>query len=505
MRRKITDRLLEWKRGHGAKALMISGARQVGKTYSITEFVRENYRNSVYINFEDQPEMKALFENGTSADVFYERLSYSFDFDIEDCAIVLDEIQLCSSAMSALKPLAIDGRCDVIASGPLLGTVTDTNVLSPMGYTETIVMEPMDFEEFLWAMGLTRSQTESIGRHIVERTPMDDFVMKRLTDLFRRYMVVGGMPSAVRTYAEEDNYALVSEVHREIYDRICEDAKKYAVRRADKLRIQECLDSIPRQLSNEKKVFNYSDILMKRGYGQREYGSSILWLMNAGIIDVCHNLEEPAEPLRTKSRADSFRIYMKDTGILTYMLGSNVASGVVNGDFYVNNGALMENMVAESLIRKGYDVYFFLKEKRRDSEGRVVREGMELDFVVNLNGSITAIEVKSGRDRRSKSINRLPESGYKVDRRIKLAESNIMTDPSGIEHYPLFAVSFMEECRAPDLEPVDYIDDLKEALDRDASNRVRMMVAIFLSRKSRRELLVSRLESPGRCSVGRLG
>lgn len=467
MRRKITDKLLEWKGSHGAKALVIAGARQVGKTYSITEFARENYRNSIYINFEDQPEMRGLFEEGTSADVLYERLSYTFDLDTNDCVVILDEIQLCHQAMSSLKPLAIDGRCDVIASGSLLGTETDTDTLSPMGYTETIVMEPMDFEEFLWAMGLSQSQTESIARHVSERTPIDNFILRRLTDLFKRYIVVGGMPQAVKTYAEEGNYSKVSEVHKDIYERICADAKKYAPRRADKLRIQECLDSIPRQLSNEKKVFTYSDILIKRGYGKREYGSALLWLEKAGIIDVCHNLEEPAEPLKTKSIEDSFRVYMKDTGVLVYMLGPNVASAIVNGDFYINNGAIMENVVAESLIKKGYTIYFFLKERRKTPDGKVVRGGMELDFVVNLNGSVTAFEVKSGNDRRSRSINRLPESGYRVDRRIKLANSNIMTDASGLEHYPLFTVSFMEGCRAPDIGPVDYMDDLRAALDRD--------------------------------------
>ena len=468
MERKISDRFLEWKNNHVKTALVVSGARQVGKTYSIREFAEKNYRASLYINFEDDPEKCSLFGNGTSADILYERLSYDFDItDFDGCALILDEIQLCPLAVSALKPLAIDGRCDIIASGSLLGNTNYDGIITPMGYTDTIIMEPMDFEEFLWALGISRKQTERIGDHIRNKVPLDDYILRKLTDLFKRYIVVGGMPDAVRTYAETQNYAQTSQVHARIYEKMCDDAKKYALFKKDKMRIQECLDSIPRQLSNEKKTFNYSDILMKRGYGKREYGSALLWLKNAGIIDFCFNLEEPVEPLRIKSRSDSFRVYMKDTGILTYMLGPGIAAGIVDGDFYVNNGAIMENVIAESLVKKGFDIFFYLREKRKNPDGTVRTDGMELDFVINLNGDVTAIEVKSGNKRQSKSLNRAISGEYKINRAIKLAEGNIMTDQFGVEHYPLFAVSFMDDASPPDLGPMDYLDDLSDALDRD--------------------------------------
>lgn len=468
MERKISDRFLEWKNNHVKTALVVSGARQVGKTYSIREFAEKNYRASLYINFEDDPGKCSLFGNGTSADILYERLSYDFDItDFDGCALILDEIQLCPLAVSALKPLAIDGRCDIIASGSLLGNTNYDGIITPMGYTDTIIMEPMDFEEFLWALGISRKQTERIGDHIRNKVPLDDYILKKLNDLFKRYIVVGGMPDAVRTYAETQNYAQASQVHARIYDKMCDDAKKYALFKKDKMRIQECLDSIPRQLSNEKKTFNYSDILMRRGYGKREYGSALLWLKNAGIIDFCFNLEEPVEPLRIKSRSDSFRVYMKDTGILTYMLGPGIAAGIVDGDFYVNNGAIMENVIAESLVKKGFDIFFYLREKRKNPDGTVRTDGMELDFVINLNGDVTAIEVKSGNKRQSKSLNRAISGEYKINRAIKLAEGNIMTDQFGVEHYPLFAVSFMDDASPPDLGPMDYLDDLSDALDRD--------------------------------------
>ena len=472
MERKVSSKLMDWKNSHRGTALVVSGARQVGKTYSIQEFVRENYERHIYINFEDEPDKRSLFEDGTSADILYERLSYEFDIqDFDGIAIVLDEIQLCPQAVSSLKPLAKDGRCDVIASGSLLGNTYHEGIVSPMGYTKTIVMEPMDFEEFLWAMGLSKKQTETVGDHVRNGIPIDGYILKKLTDLFRRYIVIGGMPRAVKTYADTRNYSAVSEVHRDIYSRMCDDAKKYALRRSDKLKIQECLDSVPRQLSNDKKVFSYSGIAMKRGFGRREYGSSLLWLENAGIVDVCHNLEEPAEPLGIKSRNDSFRVYMKDTGILIHMLGPSVASGIVDGNFYINNGAVMENAIAEALIRKGYDIYFFLKDKRRNPDGTVQKEGMELDFVTNLNGEVTAIEVKSGGKKQSKSLNRAVSGAYRIDRAIKLADSNIMTDQLGVEHLPLFAISFIDEAKTIDLGPVDYLDDLSEALDRDGASK----------------------------------
>ncbi len=448
--------LLEWKERRNGRAILIRGARQVGKTYLLKRFGEEHYSNTIYINFEDTPELRIIFDEDRSADVLYNRISYRFpETDLHDCLIIIDEIQSCPAAFSALKPLAADGRCDIAASGSLLGNVIEDGFLSPMGYIDTVTMEPMDFEEFLWASGLTESQTHAVQTSIRGLSAMDGFVRNRITDLFKRYITVGGMPAAVKAYTETGLYSEAVKVHKGIYDIICRDAKKYAIRPGDKLRIQECLDSIPRQLARESKIFNYTDIAMKKGYGRREYGSALLWLENAGIIDICRNLEEPAEPLGQKARRDSFKVYMKDTGLLTCMLGSDIASGIVNGDFYVNNGAVMENAVLEALVKKGYDVYFYHPMGR----------SIEIDFVLNLNGKIAAFEVKSGRSRRSRSLSMLIQSSDTVNVGIKVSNTDVSVDENGVIHIPLFGPCFLEDRREPDIGAFEGIDELKKALD----------------------------------------
>lgn len=460
MERKIAARLLEWKQSHGKTALVVKGPRGVGKTHSVTEFARRNYAHVVHIDFEDEPRLKGIFEGDVAAPALYERLSYDFpDLMKGDCALVLDEVQLCPRAMYSLKPLAMDGRCDVIAIESFPTYADD--VLSPMGYTETIVMDTMDFEEFLWAMGLTRSQTDDVHRHVRDRVPFDGYILKRLTDLFRRYIVIGGMPEAVGAYAESRSYRTVSAAQGRAHDMICEDARNHAGRRADRLKIVECLDSVPRQIMG-RGVFSYSDILGRRGVGFREYGSALMWLEDARIIDVIHNVEVSMEPLGSRKVRGSFRVYMKDTGLLVHSMGPGIASGIVYGDPFSDSGRILENAVCECLIRKGYEVNFFRRSRKRMADGTVVN-GMELDLVVDLNGTLTAIEVGPPDGKRSDPLV-VATAEFGICRRMRASDSNIMTDEKGIEHYPLFALAFFEESRAPDICPVD-VAGLSEALE----------------------------------------
>ena len=459
MERKI-DRVLEdWSENKDHKALVLRGPRQVGKSYAIRKLGAERYDSVIEINFEDRPDYRSIFEGDLSADAVFEKLSFTFPGkDIEGCLLFLDEIQCCPGAFSALKPLVEDGRCDIACSGSVLSEIVGDRRLTPMGSIQPEYMAPMDFEEFLWAMGFTHAQTETVRSHISEMRPFDSFVLKQLNDLFKRYVVIGGMPAAVSAYARTRMYKDSYEELEGIMRLLSDDIGRYVRDPTDRIRIEQCLDSIPRQLSRERNAsFLYSDVSIGSGYGQREFGPAISWLEGAGIVDICRNIEEISEPFEVKTSGNTFKIYVKDTGVLVYMLGPAVAKGVMDGEFTINNGAVIEDAVSEALIRKGYRVHYYSSPTRR----------MELDFVFNYNGKLAVVEVKSGRKRSSRCLNKALAEDKAIDVAMKVSDSNISVDENGVRHYPLFGPSFFEDSEVLELPPMDGIDGLKDALDRE--------------------------------------
>lgn len=413
--------------------------------------MKDNYDNYIEINFENEPEKKKLFSGDLDADSLLDRLAYGKDIRSKKGrkAVFLDEIQNCTGALSALKPLVDDGRFDIIASGSLLGVRIDKDDrLSPAGYVHTVEMFPMDFEEFLWAMGVKRSITDSISESIRNMDKLDDFLLNKTNELFRRYVVVGGMPAAVRTYAETNDYNRARDELSDIINILRSDAVKYSV--ADrKNRITACFDSLPVQLSSENKKFSYARIEKKR-YGSREYLPAIEWLMSSGIAMRCHNVTSPEVPFEFRTD-DPFKIYLSDTGILMAMMDPSVAETFVNKDPFTNNGAAMENAVACSLSSKGYGLFYFSK---RDST-------LETDFLAVMDGKLTAIEVKSGRKKKSKSLRTLISDLYNVQAGVKVSETNVSVDDNGILRLPLFGMCFIEERKA-DIKAVDGIEEMNE-------------------------------------------
>jgi predicted AAA+ superfamily ATPase len=289
-----------------------------------------------------------------------------------ESAIVLDEIQACTDAYSALKPLSEDGRFDIICSGSFLGINLDdnNNVLSPLGYASIMQMHSMDFEEYLWAMGINKELIGEIRNNVRNLIHIDEYFHRAITKHFRTYMVVGGMPAAVKTYSETMDYVKVSDILKDIIAILKKDTGRYS-RKAGRIQINKCLDSIPRQLSRENKKFIYAEVEKRKGVGNRTYGSAIDWLKEAGLITLCNNLEKLNKPLANKVIDDSFKIYMNDTGLLMSLMSAGDPIDVVLRDPYSNNGAVMECAVASALVKKGYLLYYYSK---RNSV-------LEIDFV----------------------------------------------------------------------------------------------------------------------------
>lgn len=455
MERKIDQKIEDWCKRKDHKALVIRGPRQVGKSYAVRKFGSKRYDSIIEVNFENNPEYRTIFEGDLSAEAIFERLSFAFRTPIEGNLLFLDEIQCCPDAFSALKPLAEDGRCDVICSGSVLSEIVGMTRLVPLGYVELLYMEPMDFEEFLWAQGFTHKQTDAIRSNILGMVPFDSFVLRQLNDLFRRYLVIGGMPEAVLSYSTTNRYTGSYNILDSIMRLLSDDVRRYVSDNTDKIRITQCLESIPRQLSRERNsTFQYSDVSVKSGYGQREYGPAISWLENAGIIGLCRNIEEISEPFEIKTSGNMFKIYMEDTGVLTYLLGPAVGKGIIDGDFTMNNGAVMENAIFCALSRKGYRLHYYSNTVRK----------MGLDFVFNFDGKLAVMEVKSGRKKSAKSLIKALSEDKAIDIAIKVSDSNVSVDENGVRHYPLFGPSFFEECKVLEPSEMTGLDELKSVL-----------------------------------------
>ncbi len=448
MRRKISSKMAGWKKDPGHKPMVLMGCRQIGKTYSVREFGRENYDDVIYINFEEMPEQKRIFSGGLDHRTIINRIETVNKQRLRKnrSLIILDEIQSCAPAFSSLKSLSEQKDVDVIALGSFLGIRIDkgSSNLSPMGYVDMMEMYPMDFEEFMWAMGYDPELTEHIATRIQSLEGIDPVINDSLSDAFRRYVVVGGMPEAVREYAKTGSYMASYGKLRDIVEVLKRDAGRYSSD-TDRMKIVRCLESIPNQLARKDKRFRYVDIEKVKGRGSRYYGSALDWLRNAGLVEYCYNVTEPNPPLSGKVRDDYFKIYLCDTGLISVLTEDADIDALVNRDPYANNGAFMENAVASALVKKGYGLRFYEKD---DST-------LEIDFLINDQGTIDLLEVKSGRNKKSKSLSTLLGEKKRNRRGLKLTEGNVFVDEKGVVHLPLYGACFLKENEVTEIGPLD--------------------------------------------------
>ena len=440
--------MADWKSRPDHKALVLLGCRQIGKTYSVKEFAGSNYDDVIYINFEETPEQKGIFSGDLDYRTIIDRVETINKMILRPgrSVIILDEIQACNAAYSSLKSLSQQHDVDIIALGSFLGLRIDDkdDKLSPLGYVDLLDMYPMDFEEFLWAMGYDSGLIESIRSKIQSAETIDPVINKALNDAFRRYTAVGGMPEAVSVYSSTGSYMRAHEKLKDILEVLKRDAGKYS-RGTDRMKIIKCLESIPNQLARKKKKFIYADIEKRRGRGSRYYGSALDWLRNAGLIEYCHNVSEPNPPLSGKTVEDDFKIYLCDTGLMSVLLEDADIDSLVNRDPYANNGAFLENAVASALVKLGYGLRYYEKEGST----------LEIDFLINIEGRINLLETKSGRNKRSKSLNTLLAEKNRKRIGFKLADGNIFTDDNGAIHLPLYGICFFKESMVPEIGSLD--------------------------------------------------
>ena len=418
LKRKIEKRLTEWKNMKDRKPLIIKGCRQCGKTFSVLDFAKKNYKHVVYLNFFENPDYASVFAGSLEVDHIVMMLSALLGgnavFEAGETVLVLDEIQDCPDARTALKFFRLDGRYDVIGTGSLLGVkgCGKEPKSIPVGSETVVDMYPMDFEEFLWANGIEEPIIELLKKNLEEETPVPEALHHRMRQLILQYTVVGGMPEVVQEFVDTKQMDKVLGIQRDIIRSYEEDMVKYAEKK-DKSRIKECFQSIPKQLSKENKKFQYS--VVKKGSTSSKYEGSLQWVEDAGIISRCYNLSITELPLDGNAEKDTFKVYMKDCGLFVSMLEDGTQYDILQGNLYGYKGAIFENLVADIFAKMGRKLYYF----RKDS-------GLEVDFVIRYKKECTLVEVKAatGNAKSTKTILRHPEK-YHVHSAVKLGDYNI--------------------------------------------------------------------------------
>ena len=418
LKRKIDKFLVEWKNSPGKKPLIVRGARQIGKTESISAFGRANYRHFIIINFVLQEKYKTIFGDGYEVDQIIKNMSLldgSLTFVPNETLIFFDEMQACPACATSLKAFALDGRYDVICSGSLMGINYNEIESVSVGYKHDHLMHGMDFEEFLWAQGISDEMIEEMYGKMKRVEPLGKVEMDVMMSHFKDYMITGGMPAVVSHFVENGNFTGVLDMQRRLLRDYEEDITKYAIG-LDKGKVKNVYNHISVFLGKDNKKFQISKIA--RGARSRDYVGTVEWLADAGIVDVSYCLDNLDLPLKGNYNPSNYKLYYGDTGLLVASLEEEAQEDLrVNRNFNTYKGAIYENVVADMLVKQGYDLYFYRNEKST----------VEMDFFVRDLSSLVPVEVKAS-NAATRSLNKLVDPNGKfpnVRYGIKLCAQNI--------------------------------------------------------------------------------
>ena len=442
-KRKIKSKLQIWQKDAAHKPLVVKGVRQCGKTSSVLDFARKNYKNVVYLDFREHQDYKKFFTPNLDVDAIIMRITAAMpDVAVEagNTCFVFDEIQDCPKARGALKYFHLDGRFDVICTGSLLGVngyktpeeqKEEQEASIPVGFEEIVEMYPMDFEEWLWANGIKDIHLEYLKKCLDNETPVDEALHYRFSELLHQYIIVGGMPEVVSSFLETKQIGKVVSVQRRIIDEYKSDMMKYAAT-SDKSRIRECFESIPSQLAREYKKFNYTTV--RQGGRGRDYAGSLQWIEDAGIIRRCYNTEITELPLDGHRIPSEFKVYMADIGLLVAMLEDGTQSSILQGDILSYNGAIAENLIADILGKMGRKLYYYHKDG-----------GVELDFLIRYKSQCAPIECKAttGNAKSMRTVLKHPDK-YHVSNAITLGDYNIGRN-NGLLTLPMYMAFLLRE------------------------------------------------------------
>jgi len=429
MERKISEILIKWQKKEKKRMpLILSGARQVGKTYILREFARKNYKNSIYVNLETNLSVASFFENDISPERIIRFLEASFNESIipGETLIILDEIQFCERALTSLKYFCENANeYHVVAAGSLLGVaINRTKYSFPVGKVEIFTLYPMNFEEFLWAVQkhkLAAMISESYNHNIC----LPEALHLQALELYKIYLIVGGMPAAVMIYVETGQLIEIPDIQNNILNSYIADMAKYTTN-SESVKIRAAYNSLPNQLAKNNKKFQYK--IVQKGGNAKIFGTAIEWLIFSGVVLKCQKNEKALMPLAAYTDLSSFKLYMADTGLLTMKSGlayQTILSNLETDNIFL--GSLAENYVAQELASKNYPLIYW------ESKGIA-----EIDFLLQSGEKIIPVEVKSGINTRSKSLSIFVKK-YKPDYSIRISAKNFGFE-NNIKSIPLYSV-----------------------------------------------------------------
>lgn len=450
MKRKIYDRLLQWKReSQGDSALMIEGARRVGKSYVVEEFAKNEYDSYILIDFNNTTQqMRDLFTNYLNdLDTFFMYLSLYTGVTLHQrrSLIIFDEVQRFPTARAAIKYLVKDRRYDYIETGSLVSIKKNVKGITIPSEEEPIELHPMDFEEFLWAMGEQTLMT-LIRMQFEAGKPMGQDMHRKAMTWLRQYMIVGGMPQAVLKYGETKDFNQVDRQKRLILNLYRNDIQQYA--EGLETKVTQIFDEVPSQLQRHEKKFRLADLQKDARY--RDYDSAFLWLADAHVVNICFNSTEPNVGFKLTKDGNTLKCYMADTGLL--ISHSFDENGIVKEELYkklmfdkleFNEGMLMENIVAQMLRAAGHKLYFFSNYSKEDAEKR-----MEIDFLIRKDATtsrhnVSPIDVKSGKNYTLSSLEKFRKKYSSMLHKAYILHTSDLKTEEGVTYLPLYMTPFL--------------------------------------------------------------
>ena len=433
MYRKDSVAVGEWLKKSN-KALLVTGARQIGKTWLIRDEIEKSGYTKFEINFIDQPDMITYLNAEMSVEEFMIKLKMVMPEDCKphETVVFFDEIQKCPEIVTKIKFLVDEGSFKYVMSGSLLGVEPGGIASAPVGYLTVLRMYPMDFEEFMVANSVSKTTLDMLKEKFETMRPVDEFIHQKLLSLFFVYLIVGGMPDAVKTYIETKDIREVDKVQRDIIMLYKEDFSQYE-REDKKLRLKSIYDIIPAELNKQNKKFVFT--MLDKELKFDRYENSFLWLKDAGVAIPVYNVREPKVPLVISENRNLFKLFFSDVGLLTSNYSNQVKIALLNKEKDINNGALFENVVAQELLCKGHKLYYFNSKKQG-----------ELDFVLELAGKVVPLEIKSGKDykRHSALNNVLRTAEYEIDEAYVFSEGNIEVNSKKV-YMPIYMIMFLDD------------------------------------------------------------
>ena len=432
LERRIEQEIREFLKSGRKEAMMVTGARQVGKTYIIRECAKEIYKNIVEINFVENQQAVKLFANITGSKDILLRLSALTDVPMipGETLIFFDEVQECPEIVTAIKFLVEDGQYRYILSGSLLGVELKDIRSVPVGYLSILEMYPLDFREFCEANRVSQTVMDKLKECFEKKQPVDELIHEKMMELFRLYLIVGGMPAVVDAYIRTNNLKEVLRIQQGIVQLYYKDIAKYD--KDNKLYLDEIFSLIPSELNNKNKRFIMKDL--NENFRFSRYENSFIWLKEAGVALPVYCVQEPEIPLLLSKSTNLFKLFLSDVGLLASMYVDGLQLKILNREKDINFGAIYENAAAQELKAHGFELYYFNSKKQG-----------ELDFVIEYQGNVLPLEIKSGKayTRHNALDNVLKDERYAIPQALVFCNENISTVDK-IVYLPIYMIGFLE-------------------------------------------------------------